>query len=132
MIVLDTHVLLWWMSGDGKLSTKAKRAITKHQDIDRSILVSSISAWEIGMLVNRGRLTLNMDVDSWLAEVDKIPAVAFVPVDNSVSVKSTCLLGEFHKDPADRIIVALARHSSYPLITADEKILTYKHVKTLW
>ena len=50
------------------------------------------------MLVNRGRLTLNMDVDSWLAEVDKIPAVAFVPVDNSVSVKSTCLPGDFHKD----------------------------------
>ena len=132
MIALDTHALPQWKSGDGKLSTKAKRAITKHQDIDRSILVSSISAWEIGMLVNRGRLTLNMDVDSWLAEVDKIPAVAFVPVDNSVSVKSTCLPGEFHKDPADRIIVALARHSSYPLITADEKILAYKHVKTLW
>ncbi|MDC1513871.1 type II toxin-antitoxin system VapC family toxin [Porticoccaceae bacterium] len=132
LIVLDTHILLWWMSGDRKLSTKAKRAITKHQDQERSILVSSISAWEIGMLVHRGRLTLNMDVDSWLAEVDKIPAVEFVPVDNSVGLKSTCLPGEFHKDPADRMIVALARHTSYPLITADEKILAYKHVKTLW
>jgi PIN domain nuclease of toxin-antitoxin system len=95
-------------------------------------LVSSISAWEIGMLVHRGRLTLNMDVDSWLAEVDKIPAVEFVSVDNSVAVKSTSLPGEFHKDPADRMIVALARQTSYPLITADEKILAYKHVKTLW
>ncbi len=120
------------MSGDGKLSQKAKRAIAKHQAQDRSILISSISAWEIGMLVNRGRLTLNMDVDSWLAEVEKIPAVEFVPVDNSVGVKSTCLPGEFHKDPADRMIVALARHTSFPLITADEKILAYKHVKTIW
>ena len=132
MIVLDTHVLLWWMSGDAKLSLKAKRAIAKHQAQDRSILISSISAWEIGMLVNRGRLTLNMDVDSWLSEVEKIPAVEFVPVDNSVGVKSTCLPGEFHKDPADRLIVALARHTSFPLITADEKILAYKHVKTIW
>jgi len=84
------------------------------------------------MLVSRERLTLNMDVDSWLAEVDKIPAVEFVPVDNSVAVKSTCLPGEFHKDPADRMIVALARQLSFPLITADEKILSYKHVKTIW
>ena len=132
MIVLDTHVLIWWMSGGSKLSPKAKRAITKHQALDRSILISSISAWEIGMLVSRERLTLNMDVDSWLAEVDKIPAVEFVPVDNSVAVKSTCLPGEFHKDPADRMIVALARQLSFPLITADEKILSYKHVKTIW
>ena len=132
MIVLDTHVLLWWMTGDGKLSQKAKRAIAKHQAQDRSILISSISAWEIGMLVNRGRLTLNMDVESWLIEVEKVPAVEFVPIDNLVGVKSTCLPGEFHKDPADRMIVALARHTSFPLITADEKILAYKHVKTIW
>lgn len=84
------------------------------------------------MLVHRGRLTLNMDVDSWLAEVGRISAVEFVPVDNSVGVKSTCLPGEFHKNPADRMIVALTRHTFYPLITTDEKILAYKHVKTLW
>ncbi len=84
------------------------------------------------MLVARGRLTLNMDVDSWLVEVSKIPAIEFVPVDNAVGIKSTCLPGEFHKDPADRMIVALARQGSYPLVTADEKILAYKHVKTVW
>ena len=72
MIVLDTHILFWWTSGDRKLSTKGKRAITKLQDQERSILVSSISAWEVGMLVHRGRLTLNMDVDSWVEELDKV------------------------------------------------------------
>ncbi len=132
MIVLDTHVLVWWVSGIEKLSLSAKKAIAKHQAVERSILVSSITAWEIAMLVEKGRLTLNMDVDTWLLEVGKIPSVKFVPVDNVIGVKSTSLPGAFHKDPADRMIVALARQGSYPLITADEKILTYKHVKTIW
>ncbi len=132
MIVLDTHVLVWWVSGLNKLSPSAAKIIARHQSLDRSILVSSITAWEIALLVEKGRLTLNMDVEAWLAEVGRIPAVAFVPVDNVVCVKSTCLPGEFHKDPADRMIVALARQGSYPLVTADEKILEYKHVKSVW
>ncbi|MBL4753682.1 MAG: type II toxin-antitoxin system VapC family toxin [Flavobacteriales bacterium] len=132
MIVLDTHILVWWISGDTKLSAAAKKTIAKHLPIDRSILISSITAWEIAMLVEKGRLVLNMEVTGWLAEVSKIPSVEFVPVDNVVGVNSTCLPGAFHKDPADRMIVAFARQGSYPLVTADEKILNYKHVKTVW
>lgn len=132
MIVLDTHVLVWWVSGIEKLSATAKKAIAKHQTIERSILVSSITAWEIAMLANKGRLVLNMDVDAWLAEVGRIPAVEFVAIDNLISVKSTALPGEFHQDPADRMIVTLARLRACPLVTADQKILDYKHVKTVW
>ncbi len=132
MIVLDTHVLVWWVSGIEKLSATAKNAISKHQSIERSILVSCITAWEIAMLVNKGRLVLNMDVDAWLAEVGKIPAVEFVPIDNLIAIKSTCLPGSFHKDPADRMIVTLARQGACSLVTADQKILDYKHVKTVW
>jgi len=84
------------------------------------------------MLVNKERLVLSMDVDSWLEEVSQIEGVRFLPVDNEISVKSTMLPGEFHKDPADRVIVATARKLAIPLITADEKILRYKHVKTIW
>ncbi len=132
MIVLDTHVLVWWVSSLQKLSPVATEVIAKHQSLERSILVSSITAWEIAMLVEKGRLTINMEVDAWLAEVSRIPTVEFVPVDNVIAVKSTCLPGEFHNDPADRMIVALARQGPYPLLTADEKILRYKHVKTVW
>ena len=132
MIVLDTHVLLWWISGFEKLSSKASKIIEKHQSMEHSILISSITAWEVAMLVEKGRLTLNMEVQAWLEEVGRIPAVSFMPVENEVAVKSACLPGHFHKDPADRILVALARQGAYSLVTADKKILAYEHVKSVW
>ncbi|MCH9638450.1 MAG: type II toxin-antitoxin system VapC family toxin, partial [Betaproteobacteria bacterium] len=75
---------------------------------------------------------LNMDVESWLSEVSQIDGVRFVPVDNEIGIKSTMLPGEFHKDPADRMIVATARKFALPIVTADEKISRYAHVKTIW
>lgn len=83
------------------------------------------------MLVDKGRLQLTMDVDSWLATVEQIENLDFYPVNNKVAIESTRLPGEFHKDPADRMIVALTRVLSATLISADEKILNYSHVKTL-
>ena len=133
MIVLDTHVLVWWVNGGDELSTDARGEIEREQAVDDGlILVSSISAWEIAMLVSRDRLTLTMSIDDWLETVGQIPAVRFVPVDNDVGVESTRLPGEFHKDPADRLIVALARHLNSALVTADEKIRAYRHVRTVW
>ena len=84
------------------------------------------------MLIEKGRLILSMDVESWLDEVRQIDGVRFVPVDNEIGIKSTMLPGEFHKDPADRMIVATARKLAVSLVTADEKIRDYEHVKTVW
>ena len=132
MIVLDTHTLIWWASGDvEQLSAAALQAIERELD-DGQIFVSSISAWELSMLVAKGRIALSMDVAEWLSYVDDIEAVSFVPVDNEIAVKSTELPGEFHKDPADRLIVATARKLAAPLVTADEKIRAYQHVRTIW
>lgn len=131
MIVLDTHTLVWWVHGDGTLSRKAKAAITRELDGGR-IVISAISAWEVAMLVEREKLVLSMDVGSWLATVAEIDAVRFMPVDIEVAVKSVELPGEFHKDPADRMIVATARKLAVPLVTKDEKIRAYAHVKTIW
>lgn len=132
MIILDTHILIWWCNGDPKLSTRAIERIEEALCSDESILISSITAWEIGMLVAKKRLTLTMDVDTWLQTVAEIDQVKFIPIDNKVAVESTRLPDEFHGDPADRMIVALARTLSAPLLTADEKILNYPHVKTLF
>ncbi len=131
MIVLDTHVLVWWVTSDAALS-KAAAASIERERIAGEILLSSISAWEIAMLVSRERLLLSMDVSSWLSSVTQIEAVRFVPVDMSIAVKSVTLPGTFHKDPADRMIVATARALAAPLVTADEKIRGYAHVKTIW
>jgi PIN domain nuclease of toxin-antitoxin system len=132
VVVLDTHVLLWWASGGAaQLSTTAARTIEKEQ-ASGQLLVSSICAWEISMLVNNDRLALSMDVENWLTLVEQIEHLSFVPVDNRIAVQSTNLPGEFHKDPADRIIVATARRLGAPLITADDKIRAYPHVRSLW
>ena len=131
-ISLDTHVLIWWVNGDPQLSGPASARIDQELGTHSGLLVSAISAWEVAMLINKGRLALAMDIQSWLAEIASIPAVKFVPIDPTLAVKSTSLPGTFHSDPADRMIVALAREQSVPLISADKKIQAYDHVRTLW
>ena len=131
MIVLDTHTLVWWVTGDKSLSKRAKTAIEK-EHASGEIIVSSISAWEIAVLVDRRRLVLAQDLPSWFATIRMIPSIKFVNVDVDISLRSVVLPGTFHKDPADRLIVATAQKLSAVLITKDEKILAYPHVKTLW
>ncbi|MDB5832440.1 MAG: twitching motility protein PilT [Caballeronia sp.] len=131
MIILDTHTLIWWATNDAALSKRAKNAIEREQ-AGGEIIVSAISAWEIAMLVERETVAFSMDVEDWLATVAQIPGVRFAPVDVDISVKSVQLPGEFHKDPADRLIVATARKFAAPLVTKDLKIRAYAHVKTIW
>ncbi|MDH0738486.1 type II toxin-antitoxin system VapC family toxin [Achromobacter sp. AGC78] len=131
MIVLDTHALVWWIAEDSQLSRRAREVIEAEMQ-GGEILVSAISAWEVAMLAKAGRLALNMDATAWLDTVAQVPTVRFVPVDVRISVHSVDLPGEFHKDPADRIIVATARQYSAPLVSADLKIRDYSHVHTVW
>jgi PIN domain nuclease of toxin-antitoxin system len=131
LIVLDTHVLFWWVSDPTELSSDATAAIAA-EGPGGGILISSITAWEIAMLVARGRLGLSMDIGAWLALAEEIEEVKFIPVDNAIAVDAVALPGEFHKDPADRIIVATARKLGAAIVTADEKIRNYAHVRTIW
>jgi PIN domain nuclease of toxin-antitoxin system len=132
LILLDTHCLFWWVNDDqGKLSADASAAIAAERP-GGEILISSITAWEVAMLVARGRLGLSMDTAAWLATVQEIEEVKFIPVDNEIAVQAVTLPAEFHKDPADRLIVATARKFGVPLVTADEKIRGYPHVRTIW
>jgi PIN domain nuclease of toxin-antitoxin system len=133
LIVLDTHVLLWWLNGDSSMSSRARSAIRKEQENEHGlVLVSAISAWEIAMLVRKERLTLTMDVADWLGVAAETERLRFQPLATDVLVQSTRLPGEFHNDPADRMIVALARHLNVPLVTSDQRIRAYKHVRTFW
>lgn len=133
LIVLDTHALIWWVNGDAQLTSNAKNAIEEELAKDGgSVLLSAISAWEVAMLVKADRLVLTMAMDEWLEAVSAIAGVRFVPLGIDVAVESTRLPGEFHKDPADRMIVALARQLNVPLVTADMKIRAYRHVRSIW
>lgn len=132
MIVLDTHALIWWVSGDKRLSEPAALAIRHERENQGDILISAISAWEVAMLVEKGRIALSMDLDEWLDAVESIERVSFIPVTFRVAVQSARLPGGFHQDPADRMIVALAREFNAALVTADGKIQNYPHIKWIW
>ncbi len=130
MILLDTHVLIWWANGESeKLSAAAIAAIEAEE---QQRLMSAISCWEVAMLVERGRLGLNVDIERWLNLVASVPRLQLLPLSPAVAVASTRLPGTFHADPADRFLVAQARHLNIALVTADSKIRTYPHVRSLW
>ena len=131
VIVLDTHAWIWWISNPEYLSEKAGEAVARAM-ADNMIYLSSISAWELAMLVKRGRLELTMDAADWIAKSEGLPFLHFVPVSNGIAIKSVYLPGVFHGDPADRIITATAISTGAVLVTKDEKMRKYSHVKTLW
>jgi PIN domain nuclease of toxin-antitoxin system len=131
MIVLDTHVWVWFVSNPELLSKKAKRTIERAV-VDNNVFIPSISAWEVALLTSKKRLLLSMEVADWIKKSEMLPFVNFIPVDNSIAVKSVNLPQPFHSDPADRIIIATAISLGASLITKDERILKYPHVKTIW
>ncbi len=131
MIVLDTHVLIWFVSSPKRLSNNAKRAIEEARK-GEEILVSSISVWEIYMLVKKGRLRLTIPVNEWIDKVGKLDFIRFIPVNNEIARKSVLLPEPFHHDPADRMIVATAILEKAELITSDKRILNYSYVKSIW
>lgn len=131
MIVLDTHALIWWISDPDKLPKKARSAISKAKK-EKSVYVSSISVWEIAMLVGKKRLKLKLEVSEWLAKVEALPFIKFLPVTNKIAVDSVSLPGKAPTDPADRIIIATAMNLGCPLISGDRKIRRYAQVKTIW
>lgn len=131
MIVLDTHAWVWFVSNPELLSKKAKRTIERAV-VDKNVFISSISAWEVALLTSKKRLLLSMEVADWIKKSEMLPFVNFIPVDNSIAVKSVNLSPPFHSDPADRIIIATAISLGASLITKDERILKYPHVKTIW
>ena len=84
------------------------------------------------MLVARGRLELTLDVADWVAKSEALPFLAFVPLTNAIAIRSVRLPGEFHEDPADRIIVATAMTMGAPVVSKDTKIRSYPHVEAVW
>lgn len=131
MIVLDTHTLLWWVNDPATLSKLAKKTIDDAMK-SQSIYVSCISSWEIALLVERGRLRLSLDVRDWLCRCEALPFLTFMPVDTTIAVESVRLPDFPHSDPADRIIAATALSLGAPLITKDDKLRKYPHIKTIW
>lgn len=109
---------------DRRLGAKARRAIDDAVS-DLGLLVSPITGWEVALLVKRGRLAIGQDVAAWMEMALRAPGVRPTVFNTQIAVRSVYLPGEFHADPADRILIATARRLDMPLLTADRAILAY-------
>lgn len=119
-IVLDTHVLLWWQAGSKRLSATARAAIERAT----SVGVSAISAFEIALLVDKGRVILDRPVDRWMTDLFATDGIEELALAARVATAAGPL-NDFHGDPADRMIYATARGGGRPLVTKDARITSY-------
>jgi PIN domain nuclease of toxin-antitoxin system len=121
-LLLDTHALIWLLSGDTRLGKRTASAIEKESTEDR-VLLSAITPWEIGLLASKKRIELHRDPLQWIHAALANPGISLVPLHPEIAVASTHLPFDMHPDPADRIIVATARHLGAVLVTADQALL---------
>jgi PIN domain nuclease of toxin-antitoxin system len=128
--LLDTHILVYWLENPRLLGT-AQRRLLSAVPPEEPFLVSDVSLWEIATLVSYGRLTISLPLREWLERAVAPPLVHLCPITPAVAADTAGLPPEFHRDPADRIIVSTARLWSAKLLTKDEKIIRSGVVPTL-
>jgi PIN domain nuclease of toxin-antitoxin system len=121
VILLDTHVLIWFVQADLLLGRQARERI---ETCKEGIGVSAITPWEVAMLVGKKRVSLGRPVGDWIQRTLAQDNVRLIPLEPAIAVEAGELEG-LHGDPADRIIIATARHHGAPLLTADRAILGY-------
>jgi len=124
VFLVDTHVLVWMVQADPRLGETARGTI-RGAAATKNLVVSAITPWEIALLVSKKRLSLKTDVQIWIDAALALPGIRLQPLLPAIAVASTRLPWEMHSDPADRILVATARHLGATLITADEQLLRY-------
>lgn len=129
--MLDTHTWIWWHMNPQKLSQKVKRIVGNTDRYDE-ILLSAISPWEFSKLLEKKKIGISCDSEDWINSALDMPKFRLIPLSPVLAYRSTVLPQPFHSDPADQIIVATAREENATILTKDERILTYKNVRSLW
>lgn len=129
MIILDTHIWVWWNHNDPKLTTNHSKVI--NQERSNGLGICSISLIEISRLVTQNRLIIPCSLQEWFNIALAQEGVILLSITPQIAIDSYSLPGDFHKDPADRLIVSTARIYDVPLVSVDEKILAYSDVKTI-
>lgn len=123
-LLLDTCAAIW-IAEDSPLTDEAVQAIDQAGDEGNPVLMSPISAWEIGLLVTRGRLSLPINAQAWFDRIIETPNVKLVDLPPSVLIASSFLPGMPPRDPADRIMIATAREQNLTIVTRDRHMLNY-------
>lgn len=120
--LLDTHAWVWWIDGDPRL-TRSTKDFLDALPIDRRPYLADISLWEVTMLVERRRLTFRVPLAEWLEAAAHPRSVRLLRLTPVIAAETAALPKTFHRDPADRIIVATCRTMELPLVTRDRRIL---------
>ena len=128
--LLDTHVLIWWLDDPDRLSA-AQRAVVTSASRESPLLVSDISLWEVATLHGLGLIDLTIPLREWLDKAVAPPLVRRHGVSPAIASELAALPDSFHRDPADRILVATARVLGATLLTQDRRILDAEVVDTL-
>ncbi|MDP9170902.1 MAG: type II toxin-antitoxin system VapC family toxin [Acidobacteriota bacterium] len=126
MILIDTHIWIWWVSATGRLRRQHTEILESESD---RLGLSIISCWEVAKLVQYGRLDLDRPVSDWINAALSRRNLELLPLTPAIIVESTALPEPFQRDPADQLIVATARVHGISLMTEDLKILGYPHVQ---
>jgi PIN domain nuclease of toxin-antitoxin system len=129
--LLDTHAWVWWVTDDQRLASSARRAIERARAAG-GLALSMISVWEVAKKVEKGQLVLDRPVDDWLDLAVARPNLHVAELTRPILIESSRLPQPFHGDPADQIIVATARDRRAAIITRDERIRAYPHVRSAW
>lgn len=128
--LLDTHVLIWWLDDRGRLS-HAQQKVIASAGAELPLLVSDISLWEIATLHNLGRIRLTLPLREWLHKAVAPPLVQQQGISPMIAAELASLPNSFHRDPADRILVATARVLGATLLTQDHRIVDAALVDTV-
>lgn len=129
MVVLDTHVLLWWALDPDQLSVTAKTTLAEMER--RGGFASAISIWELGIKVQRGKLELGISIEKLAHRIEAHSPIVLLPVDTTTWLRSLTLDWD-HRDPADRVIVATALVHGVPIVTKDDVMQSFAGIETIW
>ena len=124
-LLLDTHIALWLDSGSDRLRPATSGLIDQHWQVGGAILISAVTAWEIALLVDTGRIRLDLAVDRWLERFIDRPGIRAVPLSLHAAAGAYRLHPLEHRDPGDRLLIATAIELACPLVTYDARILRF-------
>lgn len=130
MILVDTHVVVWLAFDQEKLSRKARAAIDHARKNGHGLAISDITLLELATLTSKGRIHLDITLESFLREVESRFVV--LPISGRACVRAIELPAAYPKDPADRIIGATALVEGLSLLTADRQIRRFRALHTIW